>query len=344
MFCCKKKNRRELDENIDRLEATFLKIKERELKAKEVEVVVNLVTRVKAHYLQGPQTPGKPSLVFIHGFGTSCASYVNFLEEIMIDFNVYAIDLVGMGCSGKPDLEYIKMTTEEVLTFYVDFILKTVEALGLKDFHLVAHSLGAFLSFNFLKKHGSMVKTFTAVSSAGMTSEPPDFAARMKAKKLPCKSKFMRWFWLFMNKGYIKGHTAFSCLPTGWLIKKWTSNRFEFEGEERKAITELIVAVFKHPGFSVDVLPKILGYRAYSNCPISAFLHQVERQVPVMHVFGEKDWMDKYALKKFIDESKFISQDKLESRIEYIKDSGHHIPNFHPKQLATLIKSFVKEH
>jgi cardiolipin-specific phospholipase len=217
---------------------------------------------------------------------------------------VYAVDMIGMGCSGKPEVDYSKMTTEEVLAFYSDSIHQSVQALGLNQFHLVAHSMGAYLCFYYLMRYPKDAKTFSAISPAGMTTEPLDFSMRIKKAKLPFKSKFLRWFWLFMNKGYVKGYTAFSWLPTGWFIRMWSDDRFEFEGREKKALLDLIVAGFLHPGFSVDILPKIFGYRTYSAVPVCDFLHEVERTLPVMHVFGELDWIDKHSFNKFVDESK----------------------------------------
>ena len=54
-----------------------------------------------------------------------------------------------------------------------------------------------------------------------------------------------------------------------------------------------------------------------------------------MHLFGQNDWMDKYAF------SKFVKENQLLSRIELIDDVGHQIPNFKPTELCNLILDFT---
>lgn len=141
--------------------------------------------------------------------------------------------------------------------------------------------------------------------------------------------------WGFLNKGYVRGTTAMKCLPMHYFIGKWTQDRFEFEGKEMKDAVNLVTAIFTHPGFGIDVVPKFFGFRAYSNKPVSLFLEQIEAVVPVMHVFGGKDWMDKYAFRLFVKDR------RLASRIEIIEEATHQIPNFKSDELTTLVTSFI---
>lgn len=180
-MCFKKKTRRELDEKILQLELAFLKHGQPELHPTDVGIELQGQT-CRIHVLQTSHDPHKENVVFIHGFGTTCSLYYRFLVKLGQRFNVHAIDLIGMGCSEKPHFDYMKMSPEELVELFSDCIFKTSRAIGLEKFHLVAHSLGAYLSFNFLKTHASLVKSFSAVSSGGMTQEPIDFAERLKKR------------------------------------------------------------------------------------------------------------------------------------------------------------------
>lgn len=335
MYCCKKKRPIvELDNEILQLETEFLRHSKPNLEAREVNIEV-AGKQVRVHVLCGQLSQDRPSLVFVHGFGCTSALYYAFLTEAAKHFNVYAIDLPGMGCSGKPNLQWTLMTGAQVVDFYADSLRETTRVLGLAKFHLAAHSLGAYLTFYFLRKYPDQAMSFSAISAGGMTGEPADFAARLKKKKLPLKSNIMRWMWGFLNKSYFKGHTAVSLLPIHYLITKWTADKFEFKNQEMKSAINLVTAVFKHPDFSIDILPKVFGFRAYSRQPVVDFLQDIERQVPVMHLFGQNDWMDKYAF------SKFVKENQLLSRIELIDDVGHQIPNFKPTELCNLIVDFT---
>jgi len=43
----------------------------------------------------------KPPLVMLHGYGGSLALYYRMLKELSQNYNVYAIDFLGLGLSSK---------------------------------------------------------------------------------------------------------------------------------------------------------------------------------------------------------------------------------------------------
>lgn len=45
----------------------------------------------------------KPVLVLLHGYLGSGLTYYPIFKDLQKDFHVYAIDLLGMGCSSRPD-------------------------------------------------------------------------------------------------------------------------------------------------------------------------------------------------------------------------------------------------
>ena len=71
-------------------------------------------------------------------------------------FEVYSIDLLGMGASGRP--QNINMTDfEAAVDFFTTSIHKYTEKAGLgqngEKFYLLGHSLGGFVAGQYALKH-----------------------------------------------------------------------------------------------------------------------------------------------------------------------------------------------
>ena len=103
----------------------------------------------KIHYVDVGE--GKPVL-FIHGNPTSSYIWRNIIPGI--PGRRIALDLIGMGRSSKPDIDY---SFEQHYQFVEEFIL----SLELRDIHLVIHDWGAALGFEFAKNHPEKVRKIT---------------------------------------------------------------------------------------------------------------------------------------------------------------------------------------
>ncbi|MFS2318094.1 haloalkane dehalogenase [Maricaulis sp. D1M11] len=92
---------------------------------------------------------GDPVL-FIHGNPTSAYLWRNILPIVGEDRRVIAVDLIGMGQSGKPDLDYS-------FTDHALYLAAFVEALGLEEFTVVGHDWGAALAWDYTLRHPDRV-------------------------------------------------------------------------------------------------------------------------------------------------------------------------------------------
>lgn len=93
----------------------------------------------KMHYVD--QGEGNPVL-FIHGNPTSSYLWRNIIPYVSKDTRAIAVDLIGMGKSDKPELDY---SFEDHAQYLDAFITK----LGLKNITLVVHDWGSSLGFNY---------------------------------------------------------------------------------------------------------------------------------------------------------------------------------------------------
>lgn len=102
----------------------------------------------KMHYVEAGE--GDP-VVFIHGNPTSSYLWRNVIPWVKQRKRAIAIDLIGMGKSDKPDIDY---TFDDHFAYVSQFI----EKLHLKNITLVIHDWGATLGFEYARRNPQRVR------------------------------------------------------------------------------------------------------------------------------------------------------------------------------------------
>ena len=102
----------------------------------------------RMHYVE--QGMGDP-ILFLHGNPTSSYLWRNIIPYASPHGRAIAVDLIGMGLSGKPNLDYRFFDHAE----YLD---RFIETLGLRDLTLVLHDWGSGLGFNYAEQHPDRAK------------------------------------------------------------------------------------------------------------------------------------------------------------------------------------------
>ncbi len=102
----------------------------------------------KMHYVE--EGAGDPVL-FLHGDPTSSYLWRNVIPHVSPLARCIAPDLIGMGKSDKPDLEYRFVDHSR----YVDGF---IEALGLRNITFVIHDWGSALGFHYARRNEDNVK------------------------------------------------------------------------------------------------------------------------------------------------------------------------------------------
>ena len=100
------------------------------------------------HYVE--EGSGDPVL-FIHGNPTSCYLWRNVMPHLASDARCLALDLIGMGRSDKPDLDYR-------LVDHARYVDGFIAALGLERLTLVLHDWGSALGFHYARRHAANVR------------------------------------------------------------------------------------------------------------------------------------------------------------------------------------------
>jgi haloalkane dehalogenase len=89
---------------------------------------------------------GEPTVLFLHGNPTSSHLWRNVTPHVAGQSRTLAPDLIGMGASGKPDIEYRFVDHARYLDAFVD-------ALELDEVVLVGHDWGGALAQDWAARH-----------------------------------------------------------------------------------------------------------------------------------------------------------------------------------------------
>jgi pimeloyl-ACP methyl ester carboxylesterase len=117
-------------------------------------------------------------LLFLGGWGAPTASYFVLFKELSNHFEVTAIDMLGMGCSGRP--EYYAYDADSCIEFFMLQLeawmaaTKYDSAAG-TPFHIMGHSMGCYFATHYTLRHPSKVDQLLFISPAGIYANGPDW-------------------------------------------------------------------------------------------------------------------------------------------------------------------------
>lgn len=135
------------------------------------------INNLNVNYIEkGPET--NTNILFLHGWGTSIASFNPVIENLSKKFKVYAIDFPGFGLSQEPDESY---NVED----YSKLVLEFIEKKNLKNVILVGHSFGGRVIIKLAGKLGYKAKKIILIDSAGIRPKK-SFKRKVKEKIFKC--------------------------------------------------------------------------------------------------------------------------------------------------------------
>ena len=100
------------------------------------------------HYVE--EGEGDP-ILFIHGNPTSSYLWRNIIPFVSPHGRAIAIDLIGMGKSDKPDIDY-------TFADHIQYVEGIIETLALENITLVIHDWGSALGFDYASRHPDNIK------------------------------------------------------------------------------------------------------------------------------------------------------------------------------------------
>ena len=149
----------------------------------------------KIHYIE--EGEGDPVL-FLHGNPTSSYLWRNIIPYVQPQGRCIAPDLIGMGKSDNPDIDY---TYAE----HYDYLEKFIEKLELKNITLVLHDWGSGLGFHYANTHRDNIKGIAFMEAMvkpltykGMPS------ARLRIAFKMMRTPFIGWLMISVANMFVK--------------------------------------------------------------------------------------------------------------------------------------------
>ncbi|MBB4632684.1 alpha/beta fold hydrolase [Sphingosinicella soli] len=121
----------------------------------------------RVHYHEaGVPTPGKPTVVFLHGAGPGASGYSNFKHNLQVfadaGWHCLAPDFLGFGLSDKPEkLNYSS-------PIQVAMLKELHGALGIETIVPVGNSLGGAISLDYYMTHPGDVEKLILMAPGGL--------------------------------------------------------------------------------------------------------------------------------------------------------------------------------
>jgi esterase len=245
-----------------------------------------VVNGLKLHYL-GWGDPSSPTLIALHGLRGHGHSWDSFSEPMSGAYHILALDQRGRGDSDwAPDGQY----TSEA---YVKDLEGFCEALQLRNFILMGHSMGGRNSMVFTARHPSMVNRLIIVD-IGPEGDPQG-TARIKHESVAAQEEYTSFEELL--EAQQKGNPLLSpevlrrrltyqtkTLPNGkigWcydveIRRQWREDRRPPQEDLWPAIAKIPCPTLIVRGIETDVLPLQVAQRMVQVMPKAQLAH-VER-------------------------------------------------------------------
>lgn len=165
----------------------------------------------KMHYVDVGR--GDP-ILFLHGNPTSSYLWRNIIPYLQTKGRCIAPDLIGMGKSDKPDIDY---TYDDHYKYLVDFI----EKLGLKNITLVIHDWGSGLGFRYAYDHKNNIKGIAFMEAMVKPMKSSDLPSDLKIPFLMMRMPVFSWLMISVMNMFLK------MMVPKTIVRKLTAEEFQ---------------------------------------------------------------------------------------------------------------------
>jgi len=94
-----------------------------------------------------------PAMLCLHGLGCTSMNFIEIAETLKEEYRLIAIDLPGHGKT-----EIFKISKDYDFPKFAKWLDLVVSKLNIKDFYMLGHSWGAFISMFYAAEYGSKIK------------------------------------------------------------------------------------------------------------------------------------------------------------------------------------------
>lgn len=133
-----------------------------------------------------------PTVVLLHGFGSSLHTWEDWVPVLSQDFRVIRYDLPGHGLTG-PDASGDYTDARGIVV-----LLDLLNHLGIQKISLIGHSIGGRLAWNFAAAHPERIEKLVLVAPDGFASpgfeygKPPEIGLSLQAMRYVLPKSLLR--------------------------------------------------------------------------------------------------------------------------------------------------------
>ncbi|ARV05430.1 hypothetical protein BTO04_01410 [Polaribacter sp. SA4-10] len=147
----------------------------------------------KVHYID--EGEGDP-ILFLHGNPMSNYLWRNIIPYLTKQGRCIAPDLIGMGKSDKPDINYGFQDSYDYLNSFID-------QLGLKNVTLVLHDWGSGLGFHYANTHQENIKAIVFMEAMYDAPTTHDMPASIRVALKMMRTPVLGWFMVQVSNIFI---------------------------------------------------------------------------------------------------------------------------------------------
>ena len=147
----------------------------------------------KIHYID--EGSGDP-ILFLHGNPTSSYLWRNIIPYLVPHGRCIALDLIGMGKSDKPDLDYRFFDHSKYVEGFI-------EKLDLSNLTLVIHDWGSALGFHYAMRHENKIKGMAFMEALIRPMKWEDFPGGFRMGFRLFRTSGIGWFMLSVMNMFV---------------------------------------------------------------------------------------------------------------------------------------------
>ncbi|SIT35296.1 conserved hypothetical protein [Paraburkholderia piptadeniae] len=259
------------------------------------------------------------SILFIHGFPTSCFDWRNTVACLANSFDCIAFDQIGYGLSDKPEAWGYSLFQQ------ADVVEALLKKLGVTAVHLVSHDVGTSVHAELLARkkegrlsfdvrsstflNGSILKGMATLTSTQKTLENP--ATLDEGKRIAA--------------GFASGYVEH--------LKRYMGNAEAVSAEDAQVMTELLV----HKNGNLRI-PNIYSYVRERYLHTDRWVGAIQAEgARVQFLWGDADPIANIAMGRALH--------ALVPTAQYseLPEIGHFVPIEVPETVAAHVRRFVTE-
>lgn len=249
------------------------------------------------------QGTGSP-LILVHGFAGSIYTWRHLIPLLKEHYTVYAYDMLGFGLSDKPPDGNYEMTAQ------ANLLIGLMDALNLPSAHLVGHSMGGVVIACAALEAPQKVESLVMIEPGFYTKTGPEFLNHLffPLYRIMAKQFYSR----NMRKRFLTGSFFNKSLVTDEVIDAYmlpTRTPHAIDAMQRMMSK---VGLKQYPGIAEKVTP------------------------PTLVVWGERGAGDTLEI------AHRVQREIASSRLVPVKECGHYVQEERPRELAELIKDYIK--